>query len=117
VANCEQVFVVRNITTTQNISTTDCNLANTGATPIYSDGYFIFLNAGTSITISMTSTALDSFLQLVRLDGVVMAENDNVNATTKDARITFTVTQTNYYAIFTRSVPTTAVGAYTLTIQ
>ena len=46
-----------------------------------------------------------------------MAENDNIDGTTNDSRITFTVTQTNYYAIFARSVPTTAVGAYTLTIQ
>ena len=117
VANCELVFVVKNITTTQNIATTDCNLAETGATPIYSDAYIIFLKAGTSITINMASTTLDSFLQLVRLDGLVMAENDNIDATTKDSRVTFTVTQTNYYAILTRSVPTTAVGAYTLTIQ
>jgi len=117
VAGCEDVFVVKNITTTQNLAATDCNLAGPGATPVYYDGYFIFLNAGTSITINMTSTTLDSFLQLVRFDGLVVAENDNVDATTNDSRITFTVTQTNYYAIFARSVPTTAVGAYTLTIQ
>jgi hypothetical protein len=117
VANCEDVFVVRNITTAQNLATSDCNLAGAGATPIYYDGYFIFLNAGTSITITMTSSALDSFLQLVRFDGLVVAENDNIDATTNDSRITFTVTQSNYYAIFARSVPTTAIGAYTLTIQ
>ncbi|HYN80173.1 MAG TPA: hypothetical protein VES88_01615 [Gemmatimonadaceae bacterium] len=117
VANCELAFVVKNITTTQNIATTDCNLADAGATPIYSDRYFIFLTAGTSITINMTSTTIDPLLQLVQLDGVVVAQNDNIDATTKDSRITFTVTQTNYYAIFARSVPTTAVGAYTLTIQ
>lgn len=117
VANCQRVFVVRNIQTAQNLATSDCNLADAPATPIYSDKYVIFLNAGASITISMTSGTLDSFLQLVRLDGLVVAENDNIDATTKDSRITFTVTQTNYYAIFTRSVPTTAVGAYTLTIQ
>ena len=117
VGNCEPVFVVKNITTTQNITTTDCNLADPGATPIYSDGYFIFLTAGTSITINMTSTTLDPFLELVQLDGAVVAQNDNIDASTKDSRITFTVTQTNYYAIFARSVPTTAVGAYTLTIQ
>ncbi len=117
VANCEIVFAVKNITTTQNIAATDCNLASAGATPVYSDGYFIFLNAGTSITVNMTSGALDSFLQLVRLDGMVMAQNDNIDATTKNSRITFTATQTNYYTIFARSVPTTAVGAYTLTIQ
>ena len=117
VANCEDVFVVRNITTTQNLATTDCNLAGAGATPIYYDGYFIFLTAGTSVTINMTSATLDSFLQLVRFDGAVVAENDNIDGSTNDSRITFTVTQTNYYAIFARSVPTTAVGTYTLTIQ
>jgi hypothetical protein len=117
VTNCEDVFVVRNITTTQNLAATDCNLAGAGATPIYYDGYFIFLTAGTSVTINMASTTVDSFLQLVRFDGVVVAENDNIDGTTNDSRITFTVTQTNYYAIFARSVPTTAVGPYTLTIQ
>jgi hypothetical protein len=117
VSNCELVFVVKNIATTQNIDATDCNLASAGATPIYGDAYFIFLRAGTSITVNMTSAALDSFLQLIRLDGLVIAQNDNIDATTKDSRMTFTVTQTNYYAIITRSVPTTAVGAYTLTIQ
>jgi len=117
VAGCEPVFVVRNVTTTQNLAATDCNLANTGATPIHADGYFIFLNAGSSITINMTSPTLDSFLQLVRLDGLVLAQNDNIDTSTKDSRITFTVTQSNYYAIFARSVPTTASGAYTMTVQ
>ncbi len=117
VINCENVFAVRGITTAQNITTPDCNLANPGATPIYSDAYFIFLNAGASVTINMTSGTLDSFLQLVRLDGVVVAENDNVDALTRNSRITFTVTQADYYAIFARSVLTSATGAYTLTIQ
>ncbi len=117
VGNCESVFVVRNISTTQNIAATDCNFGNPGATPVYSDGYFIFLNAGTSVTINMTSSTLDSFLQLARLDGQIVAENDNVNASTRDSRITFTVSQTNYYAIFARSIPASAVGPYTLSIQ
>ncbi len=117
VINCENVFAVRGITTAQNIAATDCNLANTGATPIYSDAYFIFLNAGQSVTINMTSGTLDSFLQLVRLDGVVVAENDNIDGSTRSSRITFAVTQTDYYAIFARSVPTSATGPYTLTIQ
>ena len=117
VTNCEHVFVVKNITTTQNIATTDCNLAGAGGTPIYADGYLIFLNAGTTVTITMSSSTLDSFLQLVRLDGVLVTQNDNIDSSTKDSRITFTATQSSYYAIFARSVPTTAVGSYTLTIQ
>lgn len=116
VSGCETVFVVKNITTAQNLVSTDCNLGNSAA-PIYADGYFIFLNAGATVTVNMASPTLDSFLQLVRLDGLVVAENDNADATTKNSRITFTVTQTNYYAIFARSLPATAEGAYTLTVQ
>ena len=117
VANCEIVFVVKNVSTTQNITATDCDLAAAGATPIYSDAYIIFLRAGTPVTLNMTSPTLDSFLQLARLDGFILAQNDNIDATTKDSRVTFTPTLTSYYVILARNVPTTAVGSYTLSIQ
>jgi adhesin/invasin len=117
VANCEHVFVVKGITTAQNISTTDCNLAGPGGTPIYSDGYLIFVSAGTSVTITMSSPIVDSFLQLVTLDGALIAQNDNIDSSTTNARISFTATQSGYYAIFARTVPTTTLGPYTLTIQ
>ena len=117
VGNCQQVFIVKGISTAQNLTTADCNRAAVGETPIYADGYFIFLSAGTTVTINMSSTILDSFLQLVSVDGTVDVQNDNVDGTTKDARITFTATQSSYYVIFARSVPTTSVGPYTLTIQ
>lgn len=117
VTNCEHVFVVKGITTAQNISATDCNLAGSGGTPIYSDGYLIFLSAGTSVTITMSSPIVDSFLQLVTLDGALVTQNDNIDSSTKDARITFTASQSGYYAIFARTVPTTTQGPYTLTIQ
>jgi 5-hydroxyisourate hydrolase-like protein (transthyretin family) len=117
VANCEHVFVVRGISTSQNISTTDCNLAGPGGTPIYSDGYLIFLSAGTSVTITMSSSIVDSFLQLVKLDGTLVTQNDNISAGTHDSQITYTATQSSYYAIFARTVPTNAQGPYTLTIQ
>ena len=70
----------------------------------------------------MTSTIVDSFLQLFRIDpitgdAVFVTQNDDLDAGTKNARITFTATQSSYYAIFARSVPTTTQGPYTLTIQ
>jgi LysM repeat protein len=116
VANCEVVFVVRNVTTAQSITTSDCNL-ETGSNPIYADGYFIFLTAGSSVTIEMTSGTLDSFLQVRRLDGAVVAENDNISGSTKNSRVTYTATQTNYYAIFARAVPGSSTGSYSLSIQ
>ncbi|MEP6507814.1 MAG: hypothetical protein ABJC63_06265 [Gemmatimonadales bacterium] len=117
VANCEAVFVVKGISTSQNLTATDCNLAGPGGTPIYSDGYLIFVGAGSTVTITMSSTIVDSFLQLVKLDGSLVTQNDDIDSSTKNARVTFTAAQSAYYAIFTRSVPTTTQGPYTLTIQ
>ncbi|MEO8193514.1 MAG: Ig-like domain-containing protein [Gemmatimonadales bacterium] len=113
-ANCEVVFVVRNVSTTQSISATDC-LWN--AAPSYADAFYILMRAGQSITINMSSSDVDSYLQLVRVSGATVAQNDNRDATTKDARITFTATVTDYYAIFARTAIASQTGAYTLTIQ
>ena len=116
-ANCEVVFVVRNVTTTQNLATTDCIL-EAGGNPIYADFYFIFLRAGSTVTINMTSGALDSFLQLRRSeDGSLITQNDNVDSSTKNARITYTAAETNYYAIFASAGSTPSQGTYTLSIQ
>jgi hypothetical protein len=119
VTGCEEVFIARNVSTSQNITTSDCNFASAGATPIYGDGYLIFIPAGATVTINMTSTAIDPFLQLVRLGGTVIAQNDNVDGSTTAARITYTapVNQNTYYAIIARAVPSNATGSYTLTVQ
>jgi hypothetical protein len=117
VGNCELVFAVKGISTDQNIEATDCLWTTPPAAPIYADAIFIFLKAGQSVTLNMTSSAVDSYLELVRVDGVSVAQNDNKDATTKDAQITFTAVQTNYYAIFTRTAVASQTGAYTLTIQ
>ncbi|HKY97873.1 MAG TPA: Ig-like domain-containing protein [Gemmatimonadaceae bacterium] len=119
VSGCEEVFIARNVTTNQNVTGDDCNFANAGATPIYGDGYLIFIPAGATITINMTSSSIDPFLQLVRLGGTVIAQNDNIDTSTTAARITYTApaNQNTYYAIIARAVPSNATGAYTLTVQ
>lgn len=117
VGNCELVFAVKGISTTQNIEATDCLWTTPPAAPIYADGIFIFLRAGQSVTLNMTSSAIDSFLELVRVDGLRLAQNDNKDATTKDAQITHTAVQTDYYAIYARTAVASQTGAYTLTIQ
>jgi hypothetical protein len=65
----------------------------------------------------MTSSTVDSYLELLRVDGLSVAQTDNKDATTKDAQITYTAVQTNYYAIFARTAVASQTGAYTLTIQ
>jgi hypothetical protein len=118
VGNCEVVFVVKNISTDQNIEATDCPWPSTPAT-MYADIYYIFLKTGQQITISMSSTTIDSALELLRLDNpaVRVAVNEDKDTTTKDAQIVYTATATNYYAIVARTGVNLQTGAYTLQIQ
>jgi hypothetical protein len=100
VGNCEVVFAVKNISTNQNIEATDCPWPSTPAT-MYANIYYIFLKTGQQITISMSSTTIDSALEFFRLDNpaVRVAVNEDKDTTTKDAQIVYTATATNYYAI------------------
>jgi hypothetical protein len=117
VTGCELVFVVKNVSTTQNVEAADCLMNTPPAPPIFGDGYFIFLRAGQSMTVTMTSTQVDSFLELRDLDGARVASNDNKDATTNDAQLVYTATTSTYYTIFARTAVASQVGAYTLTVQ
>jgi hypothetical protein len=108
---------VKGVTSNQNIGSTDCLWSQPPAAPIYADGYFILLRAGQSVTITMASTTVDSYLELYRNGGAFVTQNDNKDATTKDAQITFTATQTDYYAIIARTAVASTTGAYTISIQ
>jgi hypothetical protein len=117
ITGCDSVFVVKNVSTTQNVEAGDCLMTTPPAAPIYGDGYFIFLRAGQSMTVTMTSTQVDSFLELRDFDGNRVATNDNKDATTNDAQLVYTATTSTYYRIFARTAVASQVGAYTLTIQ
>jgi hypothetical protein len=118
VANCEDVFVVPGITTSQSLATTDCSTNG-----FFSDEYVVFLSPGQAITVGMTSSTLDSYVE-IRTNGstVVLAFNDNIDGTTKDARVTYTVPNTGtsaggFYIIAAASRVAGATGAYTLSVQ
>jgi hypothetical protein len=116
VTNCEDVFVLPGITSPESLQTTDCP-----SNGFFSDEYVILLRAGQSITVSMTSSAVDSYLE-IRADGdpAVLVSNDDIDATTKNARVTYTVpalTPAGFYIIHAASKVAPATGDYTLTIQ
>ena len=69
------------------------------------------------MTVAMSSTVVDSYLEIVSLDGVRLASNDNKDATSKDAQLTYTATQSTYFAIFARTGVSGQTGSYTLSIQ
>jgi len=114
VTNCEDVFAVPGITTNQSLQTTDCSQSG-----FYSDDYIIFLNTNQSITVTMTSTAIDPYLELYQIQtgGTLVAANDDADATTKNASLTYTATSLGYFFIKARTTTSGTTGAYTLTIQ
>jgi len=113
VTNCEDVFIVPGISSAQSLSSSDCT-----ANGIFSDDYLIFMQSGQSITVSMTSTALDSYLEIYA-DGnsTVLASNDNVDATSQNAQVAFTAGSSGFVIIKARSAAAGATGAYTLAVQ
>lgn len=118
VANCEDVFVVPGISTPQSLTTTDCSTNG-----FFSDEYVVFLNPGQAVTVAMTSSTLDSYVE-IRSNGspVVLASNDDIDGTTKDARVTYSVPNTGtstggFFIIAAASRVAGATGAYTLSVQ
>ena len=113
VSNCEDVFVQKGISTSQSLQTTDCSTVG-----FYSDEYVIFVTSGQASTVGMTSSVVDSYLE-IRPNGssAVLASNDNINANTKDAQVAFTAPASGFYIIAAASKVAGATGDYTLSIQ
>jgi hypothetical protein len=110
VSNCEVVFVARGTSTAQNLVASDCD-GNTS----YSDDYIIFIPSGQSITVTLSSSAFDAFLELYGAQGQV-AVNDNGPAGT-DAILTFTSSSSAFYVIRAESAAAFTTGAYTISVQ
>lgn len=117
VSGCEVVFVMKSFSTTQSVEPNDCLRTTPPAAPIYGDRYDIFLRAGQTITVTMTSVQVDAFIDLVNLGGIRVASNDNRDGTTKDAELTYTATESTYYTIYARTGVTSQTGTYTLSIN
>lgn len=110
ITGCEEVFIEKLKTTTQSLQSTDC--PSNG----FSDEFIIYLDAGESITVSMSSAVVDSFLTLLGPDGTSRATNDNRDAGTTDARITYTAPGAGFFYIRAGSAVAGATGEYNLTV-
>jgi hypothetical protein len=114
VTNCEDVFAVPGITTNQSLQSTDCNQSG-----FLSDDYIIFLNTGQTVAVTMTSTAVDPYLEFyeIRTGGTLVAANDDADGTTKNAALSYTASNLGYFYVKARTTSSATTGAYTLTIQ
>jgi hypothetical protein len=111
VTGCEEVWAARGITSDQSLQSTDCLSGG-----FFEDDYFIYLNAGAPVTISMNSTAIDSKLGLY-FNRLLRASNNDKDATTQDAQLTYTPPVSGVYGIAASSAAAGITGAYTITIQ
>lgn len=112
VANCEVVFVTKGSNFTQTLTNTDC-VSNTH----FSDEYYIYLAATKPITVTMRSTAFDPSLEMYDRLNLVVAANEDIDATNKDAQFTFTARSSGFYRISARGTSLDASGAYTLSVH
>ena len=112
VTNCEEMWVVKGVTTDQTLQTTDC-LFN----QFFSDDYFIYLKPGQTITVSLSST-FDNVIELYdAFSGSLIVSNDNKDATTTNAQLTYTATAESIYVVSATSKVSQTTGPYTITIQ
>jgi len=113
ITNCELPFVLRGVSSAQSLQATDCNING-----ILGDQYVIYLQANQALTVSMSSAAVDSYLEIhPGNSNVILASNDDIDGTTKDARMVFTPAQEGFYIFAARTTVAGASGAYTLSVE
>lgn len=91
----------------------DCEDPEDGANM---DVYRFTLSQATTVGVSMSSTALNSYLYLLSENGTVVAENNNLGSGTTDAGIVFDL-QAGTYFVNATSAMAGETGDYTLTLQ
>lgn len=106
----ESVFIVPGVTTTQRIETTDCAESYTIRSSTYDyhyDRFGMFLTAGRSYTISMSSAEFDTYLTF---GGIVSDDGSS------SSEVTFTPTTSGVYSIKASTHSADVTGSYTITV-
>ena len=109
VTGCTQFLLTSGVTTTQQLTSTDCS-----GTRVY-DRYLVGIPPGWSIVTTMTSTAVDAFLQLYQFDDLTLQVQDNNSGGGTNARISFTSPTNSSYYLHATSATGAQLGQYTLT--
>ena len=101
-----------NTTASGNLASTDCQLSDGARYDVYTFSG----TAGQQVTITMTSTAIDSWLGLFDPSGGLAVEDDD-SAGGNNSRITYTLTTTGTWIITATSFGANETGAYSLQLQ
>ena len=108
--NCDEHWVVPGVNITGTISATDCDFGG-----YFTDEYFVVLDAGETLTVTMRSTAVDAWLELYDSDGNLVDQDDD-SAGGTDATLVYTSPALDAYAIDASTFGDGETGSYTLVI-
>lgn len=109
--SCEVLFVVRGVSTTQQLASTDCL---DGSETFYGDIFDIWLETGERVSLAQSSTEFVPQLQLYRGSDLLAFAAGFTNDT---AVLDFEAAQTGLYYFVATSTSTLETGAYTLSIS
>lgn len=109
---CGHTFVTKGISTAQEITAEDCEFEG-----YYSDELIIWMTAGETYTITMTSDEVDAFLVVLDLSGNELASNDDSGDDTTNSQVVYTATESTFVFIQARTLDAGETGAYTISIQ
>lgn len=110
-SDCARVWVYKGVTISEVININDC-VSGTN----YSDRFYITLNAGQTVTLTMTSATIDPHLFFYNASGNLITSDNNGGGGTA-ARITYTATSDAAFIIGAGTASAGVTGGYTLTIQ
>lgn len=108
--NCDEYWVVPGVSITGSITATDCDFGG-----FFTDEYRVVVNQGQTLTITMSSTAVDAWLELYDSGGNLVADDDD-GAGDSNARIVYTATELDVLFIDASTLNQGETGAYTISI-
>jgi hypothetical protein len=110
--DCEHIWVTADITTTQQLVSTDCVNPSDGS---HYDAFFIALHQGAHVTITQSSTAFIPELRLVHASGQLVAEASGNSSGV--ATLDVTSDSSAFYRLVASASDAQATGGYTLQIS
>jgi hypothetical protein len=117
-ADCSISVLPLNTTVNGELSTSDCRvndvLGNNDNS--FADKYQFTLNATDTVTISMTSSTIDSFLRVLRSDLSIVDQDDD-SGNRFDAQITAQLTSGTYIILANSATSNAETGSYSITVS
>lgn len=109
------VYVALGVSASRALSSTDCNGTSRGA--MYFDPTILWLDAGQTVTITMSSSAFDTYLDLRDYSTDVQQAFDDDGGGGTNSRIVYTAPASGFRKIYFTSYLANTQGAYTISIQ